>query len=241
MSLRDSLPSSLRWTSSALLLLGALTSTGAHAAAANPVSAPTIATGDRWQYRVLDGWNQRVERERFEVRATGGATYERSGDRIAPETLRLAAPAQLSDGRINARAGGKFSPALDLLRFPLEPGKHWEQTVTRTDPATGVTRPVTVRARVLGWDTIRVPAGEFQALKIRRELYLGDTDTFRTETWRIEEEWYVPSLKAAARLEVWEQHRQFGITRSQQPNQYNRELYELVAFQPAGGAPSSLR
>ena len=46
--------------------------------------------------------------------------------------------------------------------------------VRATDLATGKTYRVHVQARVTGWERVRVPAGEFDALRVQRYVYAGN-------------------------------------------------------------------
>jgi hypothetical protein len=142
----------------------------------------------------------------------------------------FARPGVMASGTLNDRAEGTMTPALNLMPFPLEPGQRWSQTVQRLDPATGELRNVRVDGRVIGWETVRVPAGEFKALRVERRMWLGDWDMFRGETWRAETEWYVPEVKAPVKLTVFEEYppQRNGGLMSFLPG--NRMTYELLAW-----------
>jgi hypothetical protein len=142
---------------------------------------------------------------------------------------------------LSDRVRSSFQPGLQLLPFPLVEGKTWSQTLTRSDGpgatgAAGTTsataRTVTLRGKVLGWETVKVPAGEFRALKIQREIELGDAGVFRTQTLRTEYEWYVPELKSAARIEVWESYFDSSVPRPLRYLQRDKRYLELTAFAP---------
>jgi hypothetical protein len=65
---------------------------------------------------------------------------------------------------------------------------------------TGQRFPVRVNGTALGWERIRVPAGEFDALKIKRVVYFDYWET----GWRgfsdiTELEWYAPTVKQSVR------------------------------------------
>ena len=138
----------------------------------------------------------------------------------------------LETGRLNDRVFGTFRPGLQLLPFPLLEGKTWSQSVRRTDASSGAERTVTVRGRVIGWETVKVPAGEFRALKVERVMRLGDHGTFRTETRRVEHEWYVPELKSAARIEIWEEYYDVTVPRILQYLLRDKRYLDLVSFEP---------
>lgn len=204
------------------------------------VVAPRFAPGDSWTYQALDGWNRRypVGEWRSHVRdaaAAGGGTIAIAVTVTRPngvEPREYADPSSLRSGTLKEGLAGALDPPLVLRPFPLTEGQTWTQTVSRSDPKDGTLAPrkVTVRGRVIGWETIDVPAGTFRALKIRRELDLGDQQGLRSETHRVEDEWYVPELKAPARFEVWESQRDPTLSRILQYTLVNRELYQLIGY-----------
>lgn len=96
-----------------------------------------------------------------------------------------------------------YKPAYEALPYPMAAGKTWRHTGTATDPATGRTFPVRIDGEVLGWEKVRVPAGEFDALKLRRVVYLDYYEQgVRGQSWIIETDWYAPSIGQVARRET---------------------------------------
>jgi hypothetical protein len=90
-----------------------------------------------------------------------------------------------------------------------------------------------VTGRVRGWETVKVPAGEFKALKVERTLYLGDYDSFRGITQRTETEWYAPDVRGAAKVVVFEEFcdRPTGCAMGAfMPGE--RATYELTSYGP---------
>ena len=53
--------------------------------------------------------------------------------------------------------------------------------VNATDAVTKATYRVHTRAKVVGWERIRVPAGEFDALRIQREVFAGNSTAVKTQ------------------------------------------------------------
>jgi hypothetical protein len=200
------------------------------AASAQSAAAPSISTGQSWTYRAVNDYN-RLPLGEVTSQVTGTSdgirVTVRSGS--AEQSARLARPGALAEGPLNDRARGTLSPALDVMPFPLEPGKRWSQTVQRRDAATGDLRDVHVDGRVIGWETVRVPAGEFRALRVERRMRLGDWDQFRGETWRAETEWFVPEVGAPVKLTVFEEYpeRRFSMW-SFMPGE--RLTYELTGW-----------
>lgn len=206
---------------------------GAALPVAAQVAAPTLKPGDTWTYRGIDNYNRLP---------TG--TWTRAVTATGPDGIRVAVhgadgafddlfrgPGELAAGVLNDRARGAMEPALQVAPFPLAEGKAWSQRVIRTDAATGERREMRVTGRVRGWETVKVPAGEFKALKVERTMYLGDYDSFRGITQRTETEWYAPDIRGAAKIVVFEEYceRRFGCPMgSLMPGV--RATYELTSF-----------
>jgi hypothetical protein len=225
--------SSLRSLSSRTLLAAALVGAALSLPAAAQVAAPGLKPGDTWTYRGIDNYNRLPTgswtREVTGTAAGGIRVAVRSGDGSFEDVYRV--PGELASGVLNERASGSMEPALQLMPFPLAEGKSWSQKVVRTDPFTKERREMLVTGRVRGWETVKVPAGEFKALKVERTMYLGDYDSFRGITQRTETEWYVPELRGAAKLVVFEEfcERRYGCPMgTHMPGV--RATYELTSY-----------
>ena len=182
------------------------------------VPAPTITTGDSWTYRVRDGFTRlpredqrhqvtRVGADRIEVagaveRGDGTQVYDREWNWLR----RPATDLQTFE----------YSPAYPAFAFPLTAGKRWRTHVTATDPRDGRRFPVRVDGVVLGWERVKVPAGEFEALKIERTVHLGYWEQgLRGPSVIKEYEWYVPSVKWAVKREAVASYLRYVGTTSQ--------------------------
>jgi hypothetical protein len=96
----------------------------------------------------------------------------------------------------------EYSPAYEAFSFPLTAGKTWRAQATATDPRSGRRFPVKIDGRVLGWERVQVPAGEFDALKIERRVYIGYSESpYRGGSVIQEYEWYAPAVKWAVKRE----------------------------------------
>jgi hypothetical protein len=58
----------------------------------------------------------------------------------------------------------------------------------------------------VGWEHIRVPAGEFDALKVERKAFAGNMEGYQTQEEIIETDWYVPSVRRAVLTRRSSQH-----------------------------------
>jgi hypothetical protein len=181
----------------------AFTATAMHCAAATPVIA------DSHVYRIVNGYNS-------EMRGQASYCVERSdAGRVVVAVTTNRDGAQSAATEIYTPDGNwlrhvltnhdqpveyEFSPAYPAYDFPLVAGKQWSTRISAVNPATGARRSVRVDAAVRGSERIRVPAGEFDTIKINRSIYAGDEEFPHTETTIIETEWYAPSLGRSVRV-----------------------------------------
>lgn len=211
-----------------------LVATTIHAHAATPV------TGETYVYRLSNGYNNEPRAQisyRVEKVDAGLITVSVSTDSPAVETART--EIYTSTGNWLRRTLTShdqprefaFAPAFSAYAFPLEPGKTWSVRVNATDTATGKRNSVRIDGKVLGNVRIRVPAGEFDTIKIRRAVYVGDWDGFRRETHITETEWYAPALGRAVRSESNSQYLDYSqcLEFSCPPVRGDWNVYELVS------------
>jgi hypothetical protein len=180
----------------------------AAASATAPAAAP--AAGDTFVYRLVNGYNRetlgRVEYVVEKADAAGvvfnvtpdnaqaGAArteiYDREGNGLRHPIESHGVPVEYA-----------FAAPLPSYVFPLDPGKRWSRRVRATVAHESRPRSVRVDGLVVGRERIRVPAGEFDVVKISRAVYPGDTGWFRTETHLVELDWYAPALGRSVRTE----------------------------------------
>jgi hypothetical protein len=182
----------------------------AFALSAPALAASLPAAGDTYLYRIVNGYNQEVVGQiRYEVSTVDRGSVTLS---VTPDSAYGGLPrtdVYTSEGnglRHPVESHGqqveyRFSPAYPAFVFPLDPGKSWSIRVKASVPATGDRRSVRVDGRVLGAERIRVPAGEFDTIKVQRYVYPGDHDYFLQETQVVETDWYAPALGRPVRSE----------------------------------------
>jgi len=217
-------------------------------AQANP---PRLAVGDTWVYRVSNGYNNEVRGEiRYQIekvdagRTVVSVTPDHPGlgqaytEIYTQEGNWLRHPLTNHDQPVDY----EFAQAYPVYAFPLEPGKSWSLRVAATNPANGRRNSVRVDGAVLGAERIRVPAGEFDTIRIRRLVYAGDWDGYLRETNIADIEWYAPALGRAVRSEsnsAWLDLGRCGRAGCQWfRGDWN--VYELIAFNPAPRAAAML-
>lgn len=222
--------SSLRNT----LLAATLGLVVAQPALAADIAAPALQAGDTWTYRHIDGYNKLDVGSVSSVVQAAGARDVRVVTRSANGLVNFesvyAGPGQLASGMLSARAAGPMNPPLQLTPYPLREGERWHQKVVRDDVMSREKRTTELRGKVIGWETVMVPAGEFRALLIERAFELGDYDPFRGPTLRYEKEWYAPEVKGTVKLEVFEEYFESRYGRLTSPAPGTRAIYELVSY-----------
>jgi hypothetical protein len=211
-----------------LLVLGGCASYPPAPAPVTTVGAPQLAAGDRWVYEQINPYNHshvRTLTETLEPVALGYKLVkhsDRDRDPAVSETYPKPWFMASESGGSEAR---DFYPPLELVRFPLQPGSKWRQTIHVTGPAR--TYIWFVDAGAMGWETVSTPAGSFKALKIVLQMDLGDGDWIWRDRRVTETLWYAPDVKRWVRREY----------RSQRANQsciprwdYDWKLWELHSY-----------
>ncbi len=161
------------------------------------VAPPQVRVGDKWTYQWHDGYT-----------GFSRGTYSHTVTAIEPqrvtvEVVRDGHPAGTQfftpdwnwlEKPMTNLQNFRYDPPYAALPFPLETGKTWRAYIKATDPAAGRTNRVRIDGDVLGWERIKVPAGEFETIKVRRMVYAGNEDYDRGEDDITEFDWYSPAL-----------------------------------------------
>lgn len=192
-----------------LLMACATPETQAPPPGAATAPVPSAREGAYWEYAVRDGYTglprglyrytvSRADPDRVVVDVT------RDGERIdtqiyAPDWRGLEHPLR-NIQRL------RYAPPYPAYVFPLYPGRSWRSVVNATDPETGKRYRTHVHATVGGWRRIKVPAGEFDAIEVRRYVYAGNAEFFRTQEEIVETDWFAPSIGNAVVSEGTSSH-----------------------------------
>jgi len=202
--------------------------------AAADTAAPMLKVGDTWSYRQTNLYNNAdlgtVSRAVEAAGAREVRLVTRAADGRVLEEASYSGPGMLAAGTLSERAAGSLSPALEVSPYPLREGAHWSQKVVRDDMASHEKRETLIKGKVVGWETVKVPAGEFRALRVERRIDLGDHDPFRGPTLRWETEWYAPDVKGPVKLQVIEEYFDNRHSRIGAPMPGIRSVYELVSY-----------
>jgi hypothetical protein len=169
------------------------------------IGASPLQPGSVWRYAVHDGYTGQARGTvEYRVRAVSAAVatvevLDRNGQRIelyAPDGNWIERPAT------NMQTF-RYRPEYRAFDFPLFAGKRWDAQATAVDPANGRSFPVRIEGHVAGWTRVHVPAGEYDALEVRRTVYLNYFELgVRGQSIINETDWYAPSLHQVVRRET---------------------------------------
>jgi hypothetical protein len=173
------------------------------------VSPAQVKVGDFWEYHVRDGYTGfDYGLRRYEVSHAAAdrivVDVTQDGERV--DALVYEPGWNGLEHPLRNLQRFHYAPAFPAYAYPLAPGKSWYTVVTATDPATKRRYRVHTRGKVVGWERIAVPAGEFDALKINRQVFAGNSTARLTQEEISETDWYVPVLKRVARSEGRSEH-----------------------------------
>jgi hypothetical protein len=199
------------WVLATIAIFAGCTTTNRYVSdnSAAAVTAPQIKVGDFWEYAVRDGYTGIPQGiYRYDV-------SQIDGDRVIVTLTNNGAVLDtlIYDKGWNGRElpltplhRFRFDPSSESFLYPLEPGKSWNRVVSSTDVGTGRHFRTHVHAKVIGWERISVPAGQFDALKVQREVFAGNMEGSRTQEEIRETDWYVPSVRRSVMTQRTSQH-----------------------------------
>jgi hypothetical protein len=170
-----------------------------------PIPAPELKVGDSWLYEQRNGYNREL------LQTLSVDVTEAGNDTIKLHVVPSSGPAEFIqtltreiNPRNNAMVLGllrDFEPAYGAYRFPLNVGQSWRADSMSVDPVSKKNLTFKIWGKVTGAQKIRVPAGEFDTLKIVRRVYPNDDEWWRSGTEILETEWYAPAVKRVVKRE----------------------------------------
>ena len=174
---------------------------------ARALEPPPREVGDRWVYQreIRDG--EALTRRNYltlTVTSSDAMGFE-------VETSDSSVPLRFDrEGNIFSmpapKGGGTlvYDPVDSRFRFPLKPGDSWSARAREMFPQ--FVKEAESRITVMGWESLQVPAGTFQALKMSKvsnknwSPFPGQSVASK----RVTHFWYVPALRTFARYETLE-------------------------------------
>ncbi|MBI4989534.1 MAG: hypothetical protein HZC23_12005 [Rhodocyclales bacterium] len=190
------------------------------------IEGPAVKVGDVWVYNKLNGWSGELEDisvVRVKRMAAEGIFMEATG-LDGGNLARIQRTPDFNLVRIELPQITKTTlPHYPNFSFPLWVGKTWKGRVAfgSTDQPDKEVR-AELEGRVVGFESVTVPAGTFFALKIELRGPYTAKDTENNWVGRIEDTlWYAPQVRNAVRYEYKDT---VGVSL------YNHEIHELANY-----------
>jgi hypothetical protein len=178
--------------------------------------APAYRVGDRWTYRVQDGF---LTPERWEethaISAIGAdgisaRIAQKGPSRDVTRAELWSAPGLVKIGAVFDNETRRFATPLERYRFPLAGGAAWSRFVDNFNEATKETGQINHYVRVRGWEQVTTPAGTFDALVMHVVMWLDDEQFWRFATQCNYTVWYAPAVRGVVREEKRAEYQEKG-------------------------------
>lgn len=188
--------------------------------------------GDVWTYAARNAYND-IQKAIYRTEVTG-VSAAGIATRVTNETTQTVTNERFtrSWNPIFAEWAAlrplEFSPAYPEFPDRIESGVSWNVETMSRDPATSRQMKMEVWGKVLGAERVRVPAGEFDCIKIRRDTLLDDAEVWRGRTRVWEFEWYAPSLQRTVKYETRSEYHDNSVRNSLRRGDWT--IFELTSY-----------
>ena len=93
----------------------------------------------------------------------------------------------------------EYSPPMHYLDFPLEKGKTWHKEIHKRRPDSSDERVYNLAAEVHDWESVEVPAGVFEAVKVVLQIEIRENGVLLSQS--TDTSWYSPLAKRSVKTE----------------------------------------
>ncbi|MCL2872460.1 MAG: hypothetical protein FWF41_05715 [Betaproteobacteria bacterium] len=169
-------------------------------------AAPDYRVGDRWVYHVEEGYRMHLSwEETWEITRidASGVTVQvtSKGERIdETRTEQWPQPGLVSQGVLMSTETRQFNTPYQRFRFPMKAGDSWSQRLDTADAKDHMRQPSFV-THAWGWEKVKTPVGEADALKLNQLITFDDEDSWRYPTHATYFFWYAPAVNNIVRAE----------------------------------------
>jgi len=202
-----------------------------------PAPAPVYRVGDHWVYSARDGFRAPVTwDETHEVIAVDAQGITMRIAQKGPtvdntRTEQWLSPGIVSVGALFDNETRRFVPTpLTRYQFPLTGGERWNQRLDNFNESTQQDGQITRLVQVGGWVKIQVPAGEFDAIRMRVIMRLDDETFWRWATECNYEIWWSPGSGASVRESKIATYLDKGDSLNSVQHRSQNALLELTSF-----------
>jgi hypothetical protein len=191
-----------------------------------PIEKPAVKVGDTWIYNTLNGQTGVLEHVSLNVirKIDEKAILIESSNLDGSSVSKILRTPDFNFVRLEAPTFTRTaSPYYPNYAFPLRIGKTWKSAVVlENSNQPGKQVRAELEAKVIGWESVTVPAGNFLALKIELDGWYQGTSIEGNWTGRIVEAlWYAPAVRNAVRYEYRD---------TVDVSNYSHEVHELVRY-----------
>lgn len=213
-----------------------------------PMAAPAPRLGERWVYREINEYNKSVVSQvELAVTALAPLTLEqRRTEADGPSPLATprgtrtitfeSAWSALVDASFDDEY--RFTPAVPMLPPRLEPGSSISTRHRFTVPGNSGLYGWRQRVTATGAEILATPAGRFDTLVIRRDIYFDSPDPFRFDRARQETRWYAPAVNGFVRRTWTGSYIDEGSLDHPERRREDWATLELVRHEPGNGQAS---
>ena len=178
-----------------------------------PLPAPRVRPGDRWRYAVINQYNGSKTGEILaQVRSVAPQVLvELTTDKGVRQGDELySAPWQVIQEPFYGIVQIFDSPQT-LLPAGIGLGASMVQRTAYRVPGQDDRYAWYARSEPVQWERVRVPAGEFDALRVQRDIFFAHSDRWRITPSRRETLWYAPQVNRWVQREWTGWYRWAGV------------------------------
>ena len=202
-----------------------------------PAQAPVYRVGDRWIYSARDGfrapviWDETHEVTAMDAQGITVRVTQKGPTVDNVRTEQWLAPGIVSVGALFDNETRRFDPPMTRYQFPLTGSDRWNQRLDNFNETTQQAGQITRFVQVGGWEKVQVPAGEFDAIRLRAIMRLDDETFWRFATECNYEIWWAPAVGAAVREVKIATYLDRSDAREPVQHRSQNALLELTSFQ----------
>jgi hypothetical protein len=187
---------------------------------AQSTDKPDIHVGDRWSWQHTNGLAN--EKDFTQIEDIVGVSDNEISTRVRVKGKPGSGIATYTrEWNPVDVISAQYSPYLKELTFPFDVGKKWDGSADKMLYSNGKHGKFFLKAEVVAFEKVTVPAGTFDAYKINVVLDASGTDEDANIGNTVETYWYAPSVKRYVKLE--NTFKRDGRVRS-------KDIYELLEY-----------